>query len=83
MLTKLKLPLTATGRADAVTAPLPSWPASPAPQQNAAPLGVRAQLCWPPAEILANCWLPVTATAPRRDVNVPSPSWPLVPLPQQ
>ena len=63
--------------------PSPSWPLPLEPQQYAAPVGVRPQVCPPPALSAVNVRPPATGVGSRRWVVVPSPSCPLALKPQQ
>src|SRR5438874_1040940 len=47
--TNVSPPLTGVGTAPELVDPLPSCPLSPVPQQYAAPVVVRPQVCWKPA----------------------------------
>src|SRR5207253_8981699 len=68
---------------------MPSWPYPLAPQQYAAPVVVRPQLCKPPPTAIPprataeNVRPPVTATGTELEVVEPSPNWPSELSPQQ
>src|SRR3990172_1239674 len=81
-------PLAPTGIEVSGPQPLPSWPKLLYPQQYAAPLVMRPQVCCPtPALSAENACPPVTATGGEGSESQPgaepSPSWPRSFIPQQ
>jgi hypothetical protein len=79
-------PVTATGIADKVVDPLPSWPEVFVPQQYTAPVTVTAHAWSLPALTWDTCKdasAPPTATGNRDVDREPLPSCPPVPRPQQ
>src|SRR5689334_10748183 len=77
-------PCTRTGASPRLVVPSPSRPSPLFPQHQAAPAEVRAQVCSPPAETLANELHPVWKVATGTVVAdaVLSPSWPTLLRPQ-
>src|SRR3712207_679855 len=63
---------------------VPSWPDVLLPQQKVCSVGVSAQACAPPTEIVWNTGSPTTATGTRLAAvaDGPVPSWPRSLLPQ-
>ncbi len=82
--TPLESPVTGVGTFRSPPAPAPSWPLPFAPQQNAAPAAVTAQVWLSPTAMAATPLArPKTAVGVVRCVHVASPSWPLPLYPQQ